>query len=67
MDLIEEFNIDKTCEISDLNANQIVYIKLDEKNLVTELNNFVGMVFETGSFLFFFQPQTKSKFLLEIK
>ena len=34
----KEFNIDKTCEISDLNANQIVYIKLDEKNLVTEIS-----------------------------
>ena len=34
----KEFNIDKTCHISDLNANQIVYIKLDEKNLVTEIS-----------------------------
>ena len=34
----KEFNIDKTCQISDLNANQIVYIKLDEKNLVTEIS-----------------------------
>ena len=34
----KEFNIDKTCEISDLNVNQIVYIKLDEKNLVTEIS-----------------------------
>ena len=34
----KEFNIDKKCQISDLNANQIVYIKLDEKNLVTEIS-----------------------------
>ncbi len=34
----KEFNIDKTCDVFDLKANQIVYIKLDEKNLVTEIS-----------------------------